>query len=49
MVTKTDLATVEEVAAASALLRDAGAAPVLPVDSVSGAGFDAVREVLCPS
>ncbi|HSO70207.1 MAG TPA: EutP/PduV family microcompartment system protein [Arachnia sp.] len=49
VVTKTDLATAEEIEAASVLLREAGASPVLHVDSVSGAGFGAVREVLCPS
>lgn len=49
VVTKTDLATPDEIATAAALLAAAGAEPVLRVDSLSGAGFDGVREALCPS
>lgn len=50
VVTKTALATAGQVAEAVDLLRVAGAEPVVAVDSVTGAGFEEVREVLaCPS
>ena len=50
VVTKTTLATPAQVDDAVARLRAAGADPVLAVDSVTGAGFDDMREVLgCPS
>lgn len=46
VVTKTDLATPAEIASATAALRLAGANQVLAVDSLSGSGFETVREVL---
>lgn len=47
VVSKIDLASSEQVADAVAMLTLAGAQHVFTVDSVSGHGFDAVREVLC--
>lgn len=47
VVTKSTLATAEQVAAARQRLSGEGASPVLVVDSITGEGFDEVREVLC--
>lgn len=47
VVTRIDLATEEEAGTAERLLVDAGAAPVLRVDSVTGTGLDLLKEALC--
>lgn len=47
VVSKIDLAHPRQIAEAAQMLSLAGAERVLPVDSVSGRGFDAVREALC--
>lgn len=50
VVTKTGIASPAQVGDAVARLREAGAEPVFAVDSVTGDGFDKIREVLgCPS
>lgn len=47
VVTKATLATDEQVAVARQRLEMEGADPILVVDSISGEGFEQVREVLC--
>ncbi len=49
VVTKTGLATEFQVQCATEHLLQAGADPVVAVDSVSGRGFRRIREVLCPT
>ncbi|MDO5066820.1 MAG: EutP/PduV family microcompartment system protein [Propionibacteriaceae bacterium] len=46
VVTKTGLATKEQIAQAVAHLERAGAHPILTVDSITGDGFDEVRRAL---
>lgn len=47
VVTKTSLATPEQINQAITHLQRAGAAPILTVDSVTGDGFAEVQKVLC--
>lgn len=48
VVTKSTLATPQQVETARVRLAQEGIEQVLVVDSISGDGFEAVREVLCP-